>query len=215
MPENLFPSFDTVISLGYNCFPKLYINRYVKSSETQIFDYLGTPVWALNKLIENKWEGLTDSTKFTPHSFFDHKKNQILAHDNYHICFPHDVKQKTDFDSPVFKDKIQRRIQRFEETVRNSSRLLFIRLTIDKYVKHDEAEDTPEQALEKFVTLIKTTYECPSVTVIYINSEKDGWNNDHTILFVKVDAPDDINIMMADKVIHDLFKEKGVYSTLA
>ena len=214
-PNNLFPKFDTVLSLGCNCLPKLYLNKYVKSEETQIFDYLGTPIYAIASLIENKWSDLTNSTNFTPKSFFNNNK-AILAHNTYQVCFPHDIKKKEDLDSTALKAKMQRRIQRFEDAVKSSKNLLLIRFTLSDYNKDTfkTHAQTPEGSLDALVPLMKSTYGCGSVTVVYINDVKDGWNNDHTVFYVKADSLD-IPFSEAAAAIHDLFTKKGVYSTLA
>ena len=55
---------------------------------------------------------------------------------------------------------------------------------------------------------------CNSVTIIFINTEQDGWNDDKTILYVKVESLD-INWKVAAYFIHKLFQAKNVYAPLS
>jgi hypothetical protein len=138
------------------------------------------------------------------------------AHNTYQVCFPHDIKKTEELESTALKAKMQRRIQRFEDAVKSSKNLLLIRFNISKYNKDifKAHAQTLEQSLEALVPLMKSTYSCGSVTIVYINDEKDGWNNDHTVLYVKADSLD-IPFSEAAAAIHDLFTKKGVYTALS
>ena len=46
-----------IISLGSNCYNKIYLNKIGIKRETNYFDYIGTSMWAINELfIMNKFK---------------------------------------------------------------------------------------------------------------------------------------------------------------
>ena len=73
-------------------------------------------------------------------------------------------------------------------------------------------QPSEEEAMNQFIPLVKSIYGCPSVTVIYLNDEQDGWNEDMTILSVKCDI--NMDYKTSHKVLDTIFKEKNVYTLI-
>ena len=46
-------TFDKVISIGSNCYPKCFIQASLYGGETEFFDYIGTSMWSINELLVN------------------------------------------------------------------------------------------------------------------------------------------------------------------
>ena len=62
--QNLIPQYDTVISIGGNCFPMFYIHKYIKESELLFFDHVGSSMWSIQDVISNDWKDLLDANKY-------------------------------------------------------------------------------------------------------------------------------------------------------
>ena len=219
-----FKNFDAVVSLGWNCYPGLYLKKYVESAGS-IFDYIGSPLSAIIDIITKNWENLFNKEKYTLLDFYKPEHNierhgkpnnyYVYQHD-YQMSFPHDVKTISDV-TPEFFSKLKGRIQRFEKYCRSAKKLLFIRLQQNRSGLILEDDDTikPEiELLPSFIELIKSKYDRKHVNMIFINNEKDGWNEDKTILFVKIDSLY-FKWQDAADIIHNLFIKKNVYSELA
>uniref|UniRef100_A0A6C0EU87 Papain-like cysteine peptidase n=1 Tax=viral metagenome TaxID=1070528 RepID=A0A6C0EU87_9ZZZZ len=218
-----FKRFDAVISLGWNCYPAKYLKKHVKSTGS-FFDYIGSPLWSIIHVIENNWEIMFNKEEYKLLDFyrpeFNIKKhgkpnNPYVYHLNYELSFPHDITTLSDV-TPEFFSRIKGRIERFEQYCRFAKKLLFIRLQQKRdglIVENDNK--TPEiELLPSFIELIKSKYKRTQINMIFINTEKDGWNEDKTILFVKTNSLDSIKWDLADETIHKLFLSKNVYSQL-
>ena len=223
MEDNLFPEFDTLISIGGNCFPMLYTQKYIKKHELSFFEHIGSSMWAIQAIISNEWKDILDTSKYTLKKIFNLKINTPetmsynikVTHNDYYLRFPHDARCLLDVNS-IFISKLSRRIQRFEQAVRTANNLLLIRIqenTTNRINYHpDKLSDS--EIIPSFIPLLKEKYGCNSVTIIFINTEQDGWNDDRTILYVKVESLD-IDWKVAADFIHTLFQTKNVYATLS
>jgi len=221
----MFTRFDCILSLGSSCVPKRYISKCIAPCETDVFDYIGTPyMWSVNSLIESRWASITDpdTLKFLPLYKFNIFRMMVslVTNTRHYIQFAHDAPRLRDI-TPEFHAKIKRRTERFDAKMRESKSVLFIRIKGDvsptsypKYNMHIiepliRGHPKEEEAMEQFIPLIKSVYGTPSVTMIYLNDEQDGWNADKTILSVKCDI--NMDYKTAHTTIDDLFKKKGVY----
>jgi len=225
----MFSQFDCIISLGSTCAPKRYIDKYVAASETNVFDYIGTPhIWSINSLLENRWDSIADPDLMQRLRL--HKFNilrmvpPLVTNTRYYIQFAHDARSTEDVTKEEFQAKIKRRTDRFDAKMRSAKRILFIRQKGDisttskkKYNMNIvmpliEGKPTEEEAVRQFIPLVKSIYGCPSVTMIYLNDEQDGWNEDKTILYVKCNI--NMNYKTSHTIIDTLFKEKNVYTLI-
>jgi hypothetical protein len=217
------------MSLGSSCAPKRYIDKYVAPSETNVFDYIGTPLmWSINSLLENRWASIADPELMQRLQFFTfhifNMKPSFVTNTRYYIQFAHDAIHLNETKKEEFQAKMKRRTDRFDAKMRGAKRILFIRQKGDisnesrkKYNRQmieslNEGKPTEEEAMNQFIPLVKSIYGCPSVTMIYLNDERDGWNEDATILSVKCDI--NMNYTTSHTVLDALFKQKDVYTRI-
>ena len=204
--------YDKILSLGANCSVKFFIKRCLNPpyGETELFDYIGSSMRQINELILNDFEDLT-TAKYFKSLIIIRSQSPIITNTKYHMRFLHDLKKPEDASSPVFKDKIQRRILRLKSYIVNSKDILFIRqqesnINRIPYILNLRSE---LEELRDFIDIIKMKYGCIRLTVIYINLEYDGWNKEHDIFSIK--SPCLYNDL---KTIHihmqSLFEEKQV-----
>lgn len=217
MGKELNSVYDYIMSIGSNCTCKFYIDKYIKSphKETKLFDYVGTSMWGLNLLVENKFEGLTDSTQYSALKIFYGDTNSIITHNKYYMRFLHDAITISDVKSSHFTSKLQRRIERFEQAMRTSKRILFFRLqeSLANRIIYTAPIHSELEEINRFIPLLQSLYGCPSVIGVYINTEYDGWNADGTILYVKIDSLD-IPWQTRHSVIAELFAKKHILDEL-
>jgi hypothetical protein len=145
-----------IISLGYNCFPKKYTIEIGISQETNLFDYIGTPMWSINKLFENNFVDFLNINEFENIQVFTNQK--MITNKKYNIKFPHDFPHITKKSNIVihvpfknkdylkfkfkfiknnkfniskyfdtFKNIYERRINRIKNILSNETKILFIR----------------------------------------------------------------------------------------
>jgi len=143
------------ISLGSTCRPALLIkcmNDKAKiPCERQVFDWLGTPMWAINRLIENNFEEFTKKEHIVNKKRFKNGENRVYIHKLYNIRFLHDFTVglgERSFNS--FKDKYERRIERFKSLLTSDKELLFIRLEYDDSLILEPDDITQEEGDEKY-----------------------------------------------------------------
>lgn len=205
--------FNKILSLGSNCYPKFFIKRILNPpyGETELFDYIGTSMALINMLLLNDFEGLYEPSNFALIHTLEGEE-PVVTNTKYYMRFIHDLKAVTDADSTEFQEKIQRRIGRFKKNMTEFDRILFIRRQeIQKgRIHYNGGLVRPErEELDEFIDILKIKYNCPDVTIIYINLDEDGWNDRGDILSVKAAS---LGCEREDphNVIKELFIEKGV-----
>jgi hypothetical protein len=209
--------FNKILSLGSNCYPKFFIGRILKPvyGQTELFDYIGTSMWAINMLLLNDFAGLTDIQLFDILPILEGEE-PIVTNTKYYMRFIHDLKKVSDSESVEFQEKIKRRIQRFKENMSSFDRILFIRRQeIQKgRIHYNGGLKRPERdELDDFIDILHIKYKCRGVTIIYINLEEDGWNDRGDILCVKAES---LGCEREDphNVIMELFEKKHVIESL-
>ena len=207
--------YTNILSLGSNCYPKLFIQRVVKplEGETQLFDYIGTSVWSINALLRADFKDLT-TVSMTP--ILD-KVRPIVTNTEYYVRFMHELRNASDAEKPAFKEQIARRIQRFTSTMSDPAKnILFIRWQENpkgRIVYPNFPTTTEYEELSTFVALIKEKYGA-AVTVIYINTEQEGWNEARNILSVKIPSLT-VDFRIAAARIKSLFETNNIVDSLS
>ena len=80
--------FDKAISIGYNCYPRMYINFFDKKyDKTCFFDDVATPAWAIQRLLENNFDGFFDKTQYNKKQIFNDSTYEFLVNNPYYIRF--------------------------------------------------------------------------------------------------------------------------------
>lgn len=207
--------YTNIVSLGSNCYPKLFIQRVIKptNGETQLFDYIGTSVWSINALLRADFKDLTN-VSMTP--ILD-KVRPIVTNTEYYVRFMHELRNASDAEKPAFKEQIERRIQRFTALMSEpTNNILFIRWQENPKgrIAYPNFPTTTEyEELGTFVALVKEKYGA-AVTVIYINTEQEGWNEARNILSVKISSLA-VDVRIAATRIKALFETNKIVDSLS
>jgi hypothetical protein len=151
--DKLFEKFDVVMSLGYNCYIKLYLNSKKNEQETQFFDYIGTSVWTIIDLLNNDFEGAFDNENYEIMNVMKEGDDQYLVvNKKYFIRCKHEFKKSLEtkkFQEDMvidnnelndFIEKIKRRKVRFMNLLANNDSLLLIRYEEDPTGRHNFKE---------------------------------------------------------------------------
>ena len=206
--KKLFENYD-LISLGYNCFPKLFIKKLI-NKETHFFDYVGSSTWSILKLLENNFDNfLNKKFYYYPHEKFMPHIDTLynITNKEYYLRFIHDNNfLKNDETWNDFENKYKRRIDRFNELLKSDKNLLFFYLedTIFRlemlyeeikqyYPTNKENYEIEQSKLEQsrmfeIVDIIKKKYNKHNFKIIYFSNliEKTYYNNN--IIFIKTDC---------------------------
>jgi hypothetical protein len=210
--------YNKILSLGANCYPKLFISKILKPSygETELFDYIGTSMWSINLLLLNDFQGLYDKNNFELLQILKCGP-YVVTNTKYYLRFKHDLNTVKMAESADFQEKMKRRIDRFKLNVSKNEHVLFIRQQESKkkrlpYNLHENRSEIDE--LHDFIDTLHMKYNCKKATVIFINLEHDGWNERHDILSIKVDSLD-YDWKNAHNYIKQLFEAKKVTELLS
>ena len=213
--DQINKKFDKIVSLGSNCYPKFFLKHILKNSgETHLFDYIGTSMWSINSLFTNRFKDMFNNHEFAMLPLrID--SNPMVTNTRYNLRFPHDLKTVNDAHKQIFKEKLLRRIARLNVLLNTSKNILFIRYQEDQEgkIQYKTIDKTDYEELEIFINFIKTHYNCKQITVIYINLERDGWNEAHDILSVKIPTLKN-DWAEVHNTIEQLFIEKNVVQQL-
>ena len=178
-----------VVSLGYNCYIKRFMSYLDISRETDIFDYVGTPMWAINQLIESDFKDLDESDDGLQDSVFQHLNiygHRVVTNMQYYMRFAHDLKEPSDVKNKEFCAKLGRRIERFRQHLQTDKGLIFLRLQekqSGRTVLHRERYCNSEyEETVRFAKLIGERVKCPYL-VVYINKDLDAY--DQGVLAIK------------------------------
>jgi len=208
--------YDKIISIGSNCYPKFFIKNILRPSygETELFDYLGTSMWSINALLRNDFQDMLIDKEYELMPILN-DWGPIVTNKRYHLRFAHDLKTVKDAESSVFKSKILRRVDRFKAILQTSKNLLFIRFqeNLERVIHYHTTNTTEYEELTIFISLLKSLYNCENVTILYINSEKDGWNDSHNILSIKIDSLYQKSLTVHN-VLQKLFVKKKIIDLL-
>lgn len=145
--KRLINKFDQVCSLGYNCYPKLYLNDKKICKETNFFDYIGTSVWSIVELINNDFDGMFDKSNYKIMNIDRSKDTEFLVvNEKYFIRCKHEFKKTLDkkFDPEKideyeideeeldnFIEKMKRRKERFMNLLVSNESVIFLRYEED------------------------------------------------------------------------------------
>jgi hypothetical protein len=80
-----------IISLGYNCTIKGYLESFIKDEPTNLFDYTGSPMWGINNFFENNFSSLFNLEDY---DYFHILKNdkKTVTNKKYYFRYKHEFK---------------------------------------------------------------------------------------------------------------------------
>jgi len=138
--NNVFQQPDAIpVSLGSNCYVAMMIEEWGKADnvwyERQVFDWLGSSMWAICDLMDADFADLTRRTMIVPRQRYMYKPDKLLSHLRYNVVFQHEFTDNTpptDEAWAKFEEKYARRIQRFrlllDRSAKTGKKLFFVRL---------------------------------------------------------------------------------------
>jgi hypothetical protein len=194
-----------LISLGHNCYPKLFADTLI-AKETQVFDYFGSSTWSILKLFKNNFANVLNKQLFYyPNKIFKpHNARYNITNQEYYLRFVHDGNfLENDMSWNSFHNKYSRRITRFNELLKSNKPVLFFYLEentprfdmlypeIEQYYpKNTEnyaiEQSTLEQArMSDIVNIIKTKYQKQNFKIIYFSHLLDKTYYKDNIIFIK------------------------------
>jgi len=202
----------TLMSLGCNCTLKSYIKLYI-DQPTYIFDWIGSPMWGINKLINNNFD-LFNNNDYGPLKIYNNKSDIIYCNKKYFFKFIHDLQPDTDINANktlllndkyggiikvnyvnVFKKKYQRRIDSFIELLNSHKLVVFLRLEEnmnDKlfYDEYKESYSIPEiDHIQEYMNILKNKYPKLNYKLIYFTKSHSTEIKDNLLII-----HDNINI---------------------
>jgi Putative papain-like cysteine peptidase (DUF1796) len=124
------------ISLGFGCAPAEFIAFCGKRDgvfyERQVFDWLGTNMWAITELTENGFSDFLSPEYFARRARFTYREDSWPTNIKYDIVFIHDFKH-TDYmkEFKEFKERYKRRVERYLSLLRSNKELLLLRVESD------------------------------------------------------------------------------------
>jgi hypothetical protein len=121
-------NFDTIISLGYNCFPSLYIRKSIGATTPYFFNSIATPAWAINELLKNNFDGFFNKDNYEKKQLFTETQAKFLTNVPYYIRL---INEPIDnFESFINKYNFNKNnlLNKLDELNKNpTKKLLFIR----------------------------------------------------------------------------------------
>ena len=194
----LLQKFDKIISLGSNCFIKMFVEHIGIHEETNYFDYLGSSMWAVNELfMKNTFSEIFDNKDdFVNMQIFDCGDKFLVTNQKYYLRFKHDFKQKYEIyrpnpltNFPKIKLSYQRRHQRMMEYLRSTTKkFLFMRFAEDYKHRTTIMKDENELSLLiKLSNYFQETYKSLSFTIMFLSPSHDTqFLRDERIVIIQI-----------------------------
>ena len=124
------------ISLGYNCFVRVYLQEFVKATPRYPFDWTGTPMWAICELMDSNFSDFNNPEKLVVRKRFMNSDEMYLTNTQYNTVFLHDYgKDPTSISTELYekvKNDYERRIERWNDALLGKDHLLFFRLEMSE-----------------------------------------------------------------------------------
>ncbi|MFE9276567.1 DUF1796 family putative cysteine peptidase [Paenibacillus glucanolyticus] len=152
-------SFDAIFSLGYNCQVAVQLRRNKlrkMAGPWDWFNFASTSEFC--KVIRNQFSEfmLRDNL-----DIYGKSVNCYYVRDKHSSClsfhdFKNDPEERPLFDYPAFRERLDRRIERFNSCLNSTQNTLLVRI-----IPHKKDAETIDQA-------IRETYSNPNVTLLFV-----------------------------------------------
>jgi hypothetical protein len=208
-----------IISLGYNCsIKKIIMEIFLIKTETNFFDYIGSTMWSINNLFENDFENLLDEENYKNIQIKTNVQANYLTNTQYYLRFFHDLTNITNKPTKLFFDKYLRRIDRLYNFLRQSKKIIFIRLeetNKDRIIYPEYADNfnTPEiEHLKKFSKIINNKFQNNNFLIIYLTKTfEDNYDPENNLLCVNFNKYDELNWKNCAILIRNVLLDKYDY----
>jgi len=220
-------NFDIIISLGFNCYSRMYIN--VKKNITTndyFFDDIGTPLWAIKELLVNNFDGYFNTTNYKKIKIFEDSRYDIMV--NIPYCIRFDNTYSMSLLQHLF-DIFQQKKTKLLDLLSSSQKVLFIRyeepLTSDipklggKRIIYDPYktyyQNNELYHLKELSTYLQSTY--PNLKAYYMfigNSMNDPVTLNYDLTSKIFTIPNKgINMQNYRQIFDQIFTDYGQYIT--
>lgn len=141
------------ISLGYNCFVRVYFQEFLKATARFPFDWAGTPMWAVCELMDSDFAEFVARDRLTPRKRFTDSEELFLTNTRYNMVFQHDYgKDPTAIPRDTYTrvtEEYERRLQRWRDALAGTQPLLFFRLEMPERSRIEyEGSTRPKTEME-------------------------------------------------------------------
>ena len=229
-------NYSNIISLGSNCFFKMYISYLKINQETNYFDYIGSSMWAIVDLFKNNeldkvFNKKEDFENMSIMSKGDDKF--IITNRKYYLRFKHNFKQdyknftntslKGDelFNNvkESYKRRSERLINQFSNFDSNSKPILFLRYEEDNDYRiiHDDYKDKNIKSeldyLIDFSNLLKKKYENLKFHILFFttNQKENVFLKDENIILINIKNKNLIKWDTCCKDFDKIFSDNDVF----
>lgn len=209
--------YDQIVSLGYVCNVVSLISALNKRTCAYPFDRVGTPMWAVYKLIENDFENFLKTENIITRPLFE-KSNVNFVYDSlYYVRLISNIPDANPSAIKYIQERIIERIKRFQELLNSDKKVLFIRsqepeshprlgkrIIFPEYQKEYSFDEY--YYLKMFVNLLKQKYPNLKFKILYLNEK--GLFVDDNIIGIPIGLNDWNNVLVGKLMKEHLEKYK-------
>jgi len=199
------------VSLGHNCFPRMYIEKIYRKSYPRLpFDYLGSTMWGINDLIRADFKDFASKDNLSICPVYHSNSTLHIVNLRYMIIFLHDHKHngnntiksiKSEKYTEVEKD-YSRRIQRWKDLLVSGSKLLFFRLARNEHDRIHQGKPEKE-ALQEFSEMMRELKI--DFRILYFSYENpQGYDTESQIIYVNIPEKEKITDTLIQRLLSDL-----------
>ena len=212
----LTEKYDKVISIGYNCFIKIYLRHIKHEQETHFFDYIGSPMWSVYELVKNGFTDLFNIDEYK-NEYTIIGQPEIVTNSRYNLKFKHDLSADKFLDEfEEFKDKYSRRIKRFHDLLMSSERVLFMRFEeikknrIVNCAYSEQNKISEYEYIKLFSKYLRSNFPQLKFKIIFISKTRnDEVDDENNIVTIREIATNKItNYLSAGRLIKELLNNK-------
>jgi hypothetical protein len=126
-------TYDVIFSLGHNCLAADMLTRNMLRKVGGVLDWVESPIQAgVSSLLRNRFSNFMEMPNLAVTGINDHAGCYIVRDAAYHIFSHHDFPLTKNTPEhlasyPELREKINRRVPRFLNTLQTANRILFIR----------------------------------------------------------------------------------------
>ena len=187
-----------MISLGFNCFIKVMLQKMKINQETNFFDWIGSSSNSILQLLQNDFDSILQKEHFQYLQTIQKEDGYVWTDTKYYLRFLHDFTQSykkntqpiTDQQFQETYNKYKRRHKRFFETIQEchstNKKLIFIRLEEDQKdrIQTNHPDEIPD--LLQISDWIQKHYPNLSFYILFIsrNSESCYQHSDDSHLII-------------------------------
>jgi len=183
------------ISLGYCCYTSMFISELAKQDnktyQRYVFDWLGSPMWSICKLIEEDFLDLNNPDYLVYKNHYSNKNESYVTNTKYNIIFAHDynryVKKIPQEQFAHVKAKYDDRVQRFKDVLKSGKQLVFFRVERNEPGLINFPEDNITESELFYVKKFAQAMSAKGVNckiVFFTSSNPTGWDATNKICSV-------------------------------